>query len=226
MAFQWPRSAALLYNPTIRGHGRKVSGLARVAASRYQASACGSRGGRWSFSLTQTKGLLSAIAGTAARQSTAHIPIAIIRITDPASSRVELRRSPGRGGVARGYLLPNWENEDRGRHQFADRGSSRISQAFHPAYTTLHLKEASSFRRRAREKRLRSCRLERRRLDSSQVPLDNYAQPTHSSFQAHSSPEHNLDWKHNWYTPPPIPFPWPHKYRVYPTRSVLAGSPN
>ena len=108
--------------------------------------------GRWSFSLTQTKGLLSAIAGTAARQSTAHIPIAISRITDPASSRVELRRSPGRGGVARGYLLPNWENEDRGRHQFADRGSSRISQAFHPAYTTLHLKEASSFRRRAREK--------------------------------------------------------------------------
>ncbi len=152
MAFQWPRSAALLYNPTIRGHGRKVSGLARVAASRYQASACGSSGGRWSFSLTQTKGLLSAIAGTAARQSTAHIPIAISRITDPASSRVELRRSPGRGGVARGYLLPNWENEDRGRHQFADRGSSRISQAFHPAYTTLHLKEASSFRRRAREK--------------------------------------------------------------------------
>ena len=50
------------------------------------------------------KGLLSAIAGTAARQSTAHIPIAISRITDPASSRVELRRSPGRGGVARGYL--------------------------------------------------------------------------------------------------------------------------
>ena len=118
------------------------------------------------LSLTQTKGLLSAIAGTAARQSTAHIPIAISRITDPASSRVELRRSSWTGGGGKGYLLPNWETKIRVGINLQIEGVVEFLKLFIRRIPIASLKEASPSEDAREKKGGHSCRLERRRLDS------------------------------------------------------------
>ena len=69
------------------------------------------------FSLAQTNGLLLAITGTPARQSTAQSPIAISRITAPVSSRADLRRSPGSGEEAEDGPLSSWENANQDQRQ-------------------------------------------------------------------------------------------------------------